>query len=124
MSRTAFLTGATGFVGGHVARELVKAGCSVTALARPTASRAGLDDLDIDWREGDITDRDSVTAAMPAGVDGVFHVAASTSIWSRQNEMQRRVNVDGTRNVLDAAIAAGAKRLVQRARGYDATVVS
>lgn len=112
MSLRAFLTGATGFVGMNLARELVEHGWAVTALVRPTASLEDISSLELRLAEGDVTDRDSVFRAMPQGVDAVFHVAASTSIWSRNNTMQRRVNADGTRNVLEAAIRAGAGRFV------------
>lgn len=112
MSRSAFVTGGTGFVGAHLLRQLVDAGWQVTALARPTASRADTAGLDIDWRSGDITEADSLASAVPRGVDAVFHVAASTNIWSRRNAEQARINVQGTENVLKAARDAGAGRLV------------
>lgn len=112
MSRRAFVTGGTGFVGAHLIRELCRDGWTVTALARPTASRAASGQLDIDWREGDITDPASVKAAIPPGTAGVFHVAASTNIWSRRNDMQTRINVEGTRNVLEAAVAANVERFI------------
>jgi nucleoside-diphosphate-sugar epimerase len=110
MSQRAFVTGATGFVGMHLVQQLVAQGWDVTALVRPTASLNDISDLELRLAEGDVTDRDSVFRAMPQGVDAVFHVAASTSIWSRHNDLQRRVNVEGTRNVLEAATHAGAAR--------------
>lgn len=112
MALTAFLTGATGFVGAHLARQLVDQGWRVTALVRSGTSLRDLEGLDLDVREGDITDADSLARAMPEAVDGVFHVAASTSIWSREREMQERVNVGGTENVLRIARERRARRLV------------
>jgi nucleoside-diphosphate-sugar epimerase len=112
MSLRAFVTGASGFVGTNLVRELANQGWAVTALVREDSPLEDLEGLDIELCQGDITDPGSLTSAIPAGVDCVFHVAASTSIWSHLDEQQRRINVDGTRNVLEAAIAAGAKRLV------------
>lgn len=112
MSRRAFVTGASGFVGAHLVRELVGAGWSVTALVRESSPREDIEGLGLDLRDGDITDPGSLAAAMPPAPDCVFHVAASTNIWSRRNAEQTRINVDGTRHVLDAAVAAGAGRLV------------
>ncbi len=112
MAKTAFLTGATGFVGSHLAQQLVDQGWTVTALVRASASREDLEGLPLEFRTGDITDRDALMRAVPRGVDAVFHVAASTSIWSRERALQDRVNIDGTANVIAAAAAAGAGRLV------------
>ena len=112
MSRQAFITGATGFVGGHVARELVREGWQVTALVRDNSSLRDIQDLGLELREGDVTDRESLQRAIPRGCDAVFHVAASTSIWSRRNAEQTRINLHGTRHVIEAARAAGVQRLV------------
>jgi len=112
MSLRAFLTGATGFVGMNLARALVEQGWAVTALVRPDSPRAGIEGLGMTLAEGDLNDAASLEAAMPASVDAVFHVAASTNIWSRNNALQRRANVDGTRKLLKAAIGAGARRWV------------
>ncbi len=112
MTRSAFLTGATGFVGANLAAELVRQGWRVTALVRADSPMEDIEALDLDLRIGDLTDPGSVVAAMPAAVDCVFHVAASTNIWSRRNAAQERVNVDGTRHVVDAALASGARRMV------------
>ena len=112
MSRSAFVTGAAGFVGLNLVRELLAQGWRVTAMLRDSSPREDLSGLDLELRAGDITDSASLAAAMPRGVDCVFHVAASTNTWSRHNAQQTLVNVDGTRNVVEAAIASGAARLV------------
>jgi nucleoside-diphosphate-sugar epimerase len=112
MSLRAFVTGGTGFVGMNLLHLLVEQGWDVTALVRRHSPLEDIRDLDIKRVEGDITDAASIAEAMPEGVDCVFHVAASTSIWSRNNDLQTRINVDGTRNVVEAAIAAHAGRLV------------
>lgn len=112
MTRVALVTGASGFVGSHLCRELAAAGWRVRALLRPTSSRHDLEGLDIDFREGDITDPASLGRALDGAVDAVFHVAASTSIWSREAAQQTAVNVEGTRNVIGAAADAGVRRLI------------
>lgn len=112
MAKTAFLTGATGFVGSHLAQQLTEKGWSVTALVRANASREDLAGLPVDFCTGDITDRGSLERAIPRGVDAVFHVAANTSIWSRDRALQDRVNIEGTANVIAAAATAGAGRMV------------
>jgi len=112
MTLSAFMTGATGFVGAHLARELALNGWSVTALVRKKSPLGELDGLDIELRQGDVMDAESVREAMPPTVDAVFHVAASTNVWKRQNESQTRVNIDGTRNVIRACEQRQAGRLI------------
>lgn len=112
MSNTAFLTGATGFVGTVLAGELVREGWQVTAIHRPGANLKYLARDALRLVPGDVTDRASLERAVPEGVDAVFHVAGSTNLWSRGNDEQRRVNVEGTRNVVEAALARRAKRFV------------
>lgn len=112
MALTAFMTGATGFVGMHLARELAGNGWQVTALVRRGSPLEDIEDLDLDLRHGDLTDADSVLEAMPDDVECVFHVAASTNVWSQNNALQRQINVGGTSNVVTAAIQRRARRLV------------
>jgi nucleoside-diphosphate-sugar epimerase len=95
-----FLTGATGFLGGVLARQLLAAGHSVNALVRSPAKAAELSALGVALFPGDITDKDSLREPM-RGVDGVFHVAGWYKIGVRDTADARRVNVDGTRNVLE-----------------------
>ena len=112
MSKTAFLTGASGFVGSHLARQLHEQGWHVHVLARSTSRMSETDDLPLTVHTGDITDPDSLRQAIPQNTDAVFHVAASTNFWSRRNRQQTRINADGTANLIDAAIAAGARRFI------------
>jgi nucleoside-diphosphate-sugar epimerase len=93
-----FLTGATGFVGGVLARRLAAAGHEVHALAR-TIPPAVPSVSGVIWHRGDVTDRESLRRPM-AGADGVFHVAGWYKIGARDRAAGRQVNVDGTRNVL------------------------
>src|SRR5262245_11003876 len=95
-----FVTGATGFLGGGVARQLVAAGHEVVALVRDPARGAGLSQLGVRLARGDVTDKGSLSAPM-AGVDGVFHVAGWYKIGLRDRSPAQAVNVQGTANVLD-----------------------
>lgn len=112
MSLKAFVTGATGFVGSNLVRELQRQEWEVFALVRPSSSLQDIRDVPVQIRSGDITDAASVFEAMPMGIDAVFHVAASTNVWSGRNDEQQRINVDGTRHLIEAAIAQRAGRLI------------
>lgn len=112
MSLTAFVTGATGFVGSNLVRELDRQGWKITAIVRPAAALQDIEGIGLETRPGDIVDAASLRDAMPRGVDAVFHVAASTNVWAENNDEQDRVNIDGTRNTVEAAIGAGARRFI------------
>ena len=112
MRLNAFVTGATGFLGSHLVRELCRQDWSVFALARPGSSLAQIRDVPVVVRVGDITDRTSISEAMPDRIDAVFHAAASTNVWSRNNDEQARTNIGGTRNVLETAVTRRAGRLI------------
>lgn len=105
------LTGGTGFVGGRLARQLREAGHDVVAVVRSPERAASLRDLGCALMPGDVTDPDSLQRAF-AGVDGVFHVAGWYKLGSREAEQAWAVNVQGTRNALTAARAAGVARVV------------
>ena len=107
----ALVTGATGFIGGHLARTLVEAGWTVRCLARPTSAKEHLDDLEVTWVAGDLRDLESLRVAM-RGCDAVFHAAAYYALWSADASEFREVNVEGTRRVLEAARSQGVKRVV------------
>jgi farnesol dehydrogenase len=108
---TFFVTGATGFIGSRLVAELVRRGDAVRALVRPTSSREGLEDGRITAVVGDIGDPASLRAGME-GCSGVFHLAAYARNWARDPSTFFDLNVGGTRNVLEAARAAGADRIV------------
>lgn len=95
-----FVTGATGFIGGRVARQLVGAGHEVVALARSVSKATELTKLGISICEGDITDKESMREPM-RGADGVFHIAAWYKIGVRDISQAEDINVRGTRNVLE-----------------------
>ncbi len=112
MSLAAFVSGASGFVGSNLVRELHGQGWQVHILARPTSSLEEIEGVPLTVHLGDLADSSSVAAAMPENLDAVFHVAASTNFWSKNNVAQDRVNIDGTRNMVEAAIAAKARRFI------------
>ena len=106
-----FLTGASGFIGSHVARALVARGRSLSCLCRPSSHRVDLADLPVDWFVGDLTDRDSLRRAM-MGAEVVFHCAADYRLYARDPAEIYRSNVDGTRNVLELAAELGVRRII------------
>jgi nucleoside-diphosphate-sugar epimerase len=110
--RTAFVTGATGFLGLNLIRHLTELGWKVIALHRARSNLTYLQRFPVRLVEGEIEDPASLERALPDGVDAVFHVAADVSFWSRNNARQTRTNVDGTRNVVAAALRRGVKKLI------------
>ena len=105
------LTGATGFVGSAVARALIGAGFPVRALVRPGSPRFHLGDVDLEFIEGDLRDAQSVSRAVK-GARYAFHVAADYRLWARDPHEIFAANVDGTRNIMQAALRAGVERVV------------
>ena len=95
-----FLTGATGFIGGRLARQLVEAGHEVVALVRQPSRAAALQSLGVTVHQGDVTEKESMRTPM-TGADGVFHVAGWYQVGVRDTSPGQRVNVEGTRNVLE-----------------------
>ncbi len=105
------LTGASGFVGSAVLRQLLERGHEVRALVRPTSSRSNLMGLDVDAVEGDLLDPASLSRA-GQGCRVFFHVAADYRLWARNPGLLRRTNVEGTRNAMNAAIENRVDRFV------------
>jgi dihydroflavonol-4-reductase len=105
------VTGASGFVGSAVARRLQAEGARLRLLARASSPRANLEALNAEVVVGDMGDPASLAGAMK-GVRYVFHVAADYRLWARDPEEIVRNNLSGTRNVMAAALAAGAERVV------------
>src|SRR5277367_842711 len=107
----AFLTGATGFLGSHVARVLAEQGAGLRLLVRPTSNLRNLEGLKAETAIGDLRDASSLEKAM-SGCDTVFHVAADYRLWVRDPDEMYRSNVDGTRAILEAARKNGVRRVV------------
>lgn len=110
MSKT-LITGATGFIGSAVVRELLDAGHEVRALIRKTSDTRNIDGLDLERVYGDIRDEESVQAALK-GCDTLFHTAALYTTWLPESKTIYEINVEGTKNVLRAALEAGVEKVV------------
>jgi dihydroflavonol-4-reductase len=115
---TTLVTGATGFLGNHVARQLVAAGHSVRVLVRPTSNLASLDGLNAERVTGDLQDMASLDRALK-GVRRVFHVAADYRLWTQNPNEIYESNVEGTRRLLEVAGQSGVERVV-----YTSTVAT
>jgi dihydroflavonol-4-reductase len=107
----ALVTGATGFVGFHVARFLSGKGFSVRALVRKESDRKSLDALGIEIVTGDVRDCDSVYRALE-GCSQLYHLAADYRLWVPDPTVMYDINVRGTRNVMEAALRRGVERVV------------
>src|ERR1700722_10640252 len=105
------VTGATGFLGAEIARQAVGAGHHVVVLHRSTSSLARIASIPVERAVGDVTDRASLDRAM-RGVEVCIHAAGDTSYYLRDRKRSRAVNVDGVKNIVDAARAAGVRRIV------------
>jgi len=110
-SMNCFLTGASGFIGANLARQLAARGHGVKALVRAGSDLRGLEGVEWERVEGDLAQREALEKAM-RGCDWCFHVAASYHLWLRDYAPMYAANVQGTRNVLEAALAAGCRRIV------------
>ena len=107
----AFVTGATGFLGSHVARALADQGADLRLLVRPTSNLSNLEGLNAETATGDLRDAASLERAMSC-CDTVFHVAADYRLWVRDPEEMYRSNVEGTRALLEAARKNRVRRVV------------
>ncbi|NBV24350.1 MAG: NAD-dependent epimerase/dehydratase family protein [Proteobacteria bacterium] len=106
-----FVTGGSGFIGANLVHELCRRGHTIRVLARPDADIRGLAGADYELLEGDLTDRKLLQAAMK-GFDWCFHAAASYHLWLPDYREMFATNVEGTRNVLEAAFLADCSRIV------------
>jgi len=104
--KKALVTGAAGFIGSHVVRQLLDKNITVRALVKPGENTANIRGLDIEIIEGDILDQEKVRAAIK-GVDTIFHLAAIYAIWMPDWKWIYEVNLQGSRNVLWAAVKSG-----------------
>ncbi len=115
---TTLVTGATGFLGSHVARQLVSRGVLVRVLVRAASRLQAIEDLPVEKIEGDLRDAASLARALN-GVCRVYHVAADYRLWARHPRDIYESNVTGTKNLLDAAQRAGVEQFI-----YTSTVAT
>jgi dihydroflavonol-4-reductase len=115
---TTLVTGAAGFLGSHVARQLVARGETVRVLVRASSSNRAISDLSLEYVTGDLRDEASLGRAM-AGVKRVYHVAADYRLWAKRSQDIYDSNVGGTKNLLEAAKRAGVEQLI-----YTSTVAT
>jgi nucleoside-diphosphate-sugar epimerase len=106
-----FVTGATGFLGNRLIRVLLERGHWVRALARPTSDPEPVNNERLQWVAGDLLDRESLRRGLD-GCSRVYHLAACARHWARDPSLFYKVNVEGTRNVLEMAGQAGVRRIV------------
>ncbi len=115
---TTLVTGAAGFLGSHVTRQLVARGEEVRVLMRPSSTNRAIADLSLEYVTGDLRDPASLERAMQ-GVQRVFHVAADYRLWARRKREIYDSNVGGTKNLLEVAKRAGVEKLI-----YTSTVAT
>lgn len=115
---TTLVTGAAGFLGSHVTRQLVARGENVRVLLRPSSSNRAIADLPLEYVTGDLRDKASLERAV-SGVQRVFHVAADYRLWARRKRDIYDSNVGGTKNLLEAAKAARVEKFI-----YTSTVAT
>src|SRR5580698_92227 len=106
-----FLTGATGFVGGHVARAYAAQGAELRLLTRKTSNLAGLEGIAAETVVGDLRQPESLRSALE-GCDALVHVAADYRLWVPDPAEMYKANVEGTRSLLRLAREAGVRRVV------------
>ncbi|HUI85149.1 MAG TPA: hopanoid-associated sugar epimerase [Candidatus Binatia bacterium] len=106
-----FVTGATGFLGTHVARQLLNRGAELRLLVRATSRLENIADLEAERITGDLRDPDSLRKGM-SGCEFVFHVAADYRLWAPNRQELYDSNVEGTRNILAAARDSGVRRVI------------
>ncbi|MGH9045538.1 MAG: hopanoid-associated sugar epimerase [Acidimicrobiales bacterium] len=112
------VTGATGFIGSAIVRALIARGVDVVALVEPHGSRANLADIDVEVVPADVRVRRQLVSALE-GTRAVFHTAALFRFWAKDPTSFYAINVEGTRNVIDAAMDKGCERVV-----YTSTVAT
>jgi len=115
---TTLVTGASGFLGSHVARQLVARGEDVRVMMRPLSTNRAIADLSLEYVTGDLRDPGSVARAT-RGVKRVFHVAADYRLWAKRKEDIYDSNVGGTKNLLEAAARDGVEQFI-----YTSTVAT
>jgi len=112
MTKTAFVTGATGFLGLNLIQELSRQKWRIVALHLPSVDLSFLSEYGVTLVAGNLNDADLLRRSIPEGTDAVFHLAANTSTWAKNNAQQYIDNVEGTRNMVDAALQNKVRRFI------------
>ncbi len=105
------VTGSTGFIGAHLVRELLRDGHEVSVLVRQNSDLSNIEGLEVQKTFGDLRDMESLKQALQ-GCDTLYHVAAHYSFWDKDKSLIYKINVDGTRNILQAAKESGVGKIV------------
>lgn len=105
------ITGSTGFIGNHVTRLCLEKGDRVRVMVMPGEDRSPLAGMDVEFVEGNLLDADSLARAVQ-GVDQLYHLAALFAIWTKDPDLHYKINVDGARAMMQAAMAAGVEKIV------------
>ena len=108
----AAVTGATGFIGGNLVRELLDQGASVRAMVRPGSDHTAIEGLNVEIAEADLLGEEEPMRRALSGCDALFHVGALYAYWPPDHGLAYRTNVEGTKKILSAATKAGVKRVV------------
>jgi dihydroflavonol-4-reductase len=106
-----FVTGGTGFIGGHLIKRLLRDGASVKALARDSSKAEELRKLGVEIIIGDVTDKTSITGVLK-GCDAFYHLGNISRWWLGDKKLYYKINVEGTRNVMMEALKEGVKKVV------------
>ena len=115
--RLAFVTGATGFIGFHIARLLAAEGWHTVALHRPSADTRLLEALHVELVTGDLANRASILSSVPEGTDAIFHVAGNVSFEAAGDTAQNADNILGTENIVAAALERNCARFIYTSTG-------
>lgn len=105
------ITGASGFIGNHVTRLCLEKGDDVRVMVMPGEDRSPFTGLDVEFVEGNLLDPASLTKAV-AGIEQLYHMAALFAVWTKDPDLHYKINVDGTRAIMEAAQQAGVEKIV------------
>ncbi len=105
------ITGSTGFIGNHVTRMALEKGDDIRCMVMPGEDRSPLDGMDVEFVEGNLLDADSLQNVVK-GVDKIYHLAALFAVWTKDPDLHFKINVDGTRALMKAAMREGVEKVV------------
>lgn len=108
---TVLITGATGFIGNHVTRLALDKGDNIRVMVMPGEDRSPLDGMDVEFVEGNLLDPASLQKVV-LGVDKIYHLAALFAVWTKDPDLHYKINVEGTRSLMQAAMAQNVEKVV------------